>query len=270
MKTQNTLRGVAVAVCFLHMTTANLWAEGGTFPATPFNGLQIDYAIVGGLFTENPKDVGDFTTSRTWTNGTLLNVSGPGYVAVSGNARGGNGYYTDVSVTVQVGNIQSNQSFRFNVDQADHPFNVRVNIPSGAQTANVTIRLTGHYNAGTRGLVVSATMPKAEGGGGPFADAVRLSGNWRYLSWLGYFADMGGGWIYHSQFGFIYYSGSSANNLWLWINDQGEWWWINKSSYPNMYRARDNAWLYYQRNFNASVNSRRYFYNYTTRQWIYY
>ncbi len=270
MQTKRAVLVLSVALCFWGFATTAVRAEAGTFPATPFNGLQIDYAIVGGTFTEHPVDVGDFTTSRTFTNGTLLNVSGPGYVAVSGNARGANGYYTDVSVSVQVGNVQSNQSFRFNVDNANHPFDVRVSIPPGAQTATVTISLTGHYNAGTRGLVVTARMPKAEGGSGPFADAVRLSGNWRYLSWFGYFADMAGGWIYHSQFGFIYCSGTSANNLWLYIQDQGEWWWINRSSYPNMYRARDNTWLWYSRNFNHTINDYRYFYNYRTRQWVYY
>ena len=102
-----------------------------------------------------------------------------------------------------------------------------------------------------------------------FAGAVDLGSGWRWLSWLGYYAPMSGGWIWHKQFGFVFCSGYN-DTLWMWINDQSEWWWTNASTYPNMYRARDNAWLFYQRDFNASTSARRYFYNYSTGRWVYY
>ena len=102
-----------------------------------------------------------------------------------------------------------------------------------------------------------------------WSGAVDLGGGWKWLGWFGYFAPMSGGWIWHKQFGFVYCTGSDAG-LWMWINDQGEWWWTSSTIYPNMYRARDNTWLFYQRNFGAGVADWRYFYNYSTGRWIYY
>jgi hypothetical protein len=99
--------------------------------------------------------------------------------------------------------------------------------------------------------------------------AVDLGSGWKWLNWFGYFSPMSNGWIWHKQFGFICCTGSDAN-LWMYIKDQAEWWWTTSAIYPNMYRARDNAWLFYQRNFDAAVADWRWFYNYTTKRWVYY
>jgi hypothetical protein len=102
-----------------------------------------------------------------------------------------------------------------------------------------------------------------------WAGAVDLGSGWRWLSWFGYFAPMGNGWIWHKQFGFVYCTGND-NSLWMWINDQGEWWWSTRTIYPDMYRARDNTWLFYQRDFDAMTAAARWFYNYSTGRWVYY
>ena len=56
----------------------------------------------------------------------------------------------------------------------------------------------------------------------------------------------------------------------MWINDQSEWWWTSSTIYPNMYRARDDKWLFYQRNFDAAVATKRWFYYYPNGPWVWY
>jgi hypothetical protein len=131
-------------------------AEGGTFPASPFNGMQITYSVSGATITSS-KDVDGFTTSRTIT-GQL----GSGTLRVSGSAKMGNGYSADVVVRVWAGD-QSKESPKFNIKSGSPGFNsqsfdVVVPIPSGASSGGFSIAMTGFYNAGTRQLQVTGSL----------------------------------------------------------------------------------------------------------------
>jgi hypothetical protein len=130
-------------------------AAGGTFPASPFNGMQITYDISGATVTDT-KDVDDFTTSRT-LQGTL----GTGKLTISGSAKMGNGYDADVTATVSCGG--ETDQFTTNIpsgfpDFNEESFNISVSIPKGATSGSFSINMVGHYNAGNRGLVVSGTF----------------------------------------------------------------------------------------------------------------
>jgi hypothetical protein len=76
-------------------------AEGGTFPASPFNGMQITYSISGATITDTNDSEG-FTTSRT-----LSGILGTGELTVSGSAKMGGGYDADVIATVSCGRIST-------------------------------------------------------------------------------------------------------------------------------------------------------------------
>jgi hypothetical protein len=130
-------------------------AAGGTFPASPFNGMQITYDISGATVTDT-KDVDDFTTSRT-LQGTL----GTGQLTISGSAKMGNGYDADVTATVSCGG--ETDQFTTNIPSGfpgfnEESFNISVSIPKGATSGSFSINMVGHYNAGNRGLVVSGTF----------------------------------------------------------------------------------------------------------------
>jgi hypothetical protein len=130
-------------------------AAGGTFPASPFNGMQITYDISGATVTDT-KDVDGFTTSRT-LQGTL----GTGRLTISGSAKMGNGYDADVTATVSCGG--ETDQFTTNIPSGfpgfnEESFNISVPIPSGATSGSFSINMVGHYNAGNRGLVVSGTF----------------------------------------------------------------------------------------------------------------
>ena len=77
----------------------------GTFPATPFNGMQIDYSV-SGASVNNSTDIESFTTERV-LKGTLL-VSDQ--LRISGKARMRGGYSADLVVNVWAGENQDNFS----------------------------------------------------------------------------------------------------------------------------------------------------------------
>jgi len=139
-------------------------AEGGTFPASPFNGMQITYSISGATVTDT-KDTGGFTTSRA-LKGTL----GTGQLTISGSAKMGNGYDADVTATVSCGG--KTDKFTTNIksgfpDFNEESFNISVPIPKGATSGSFSINMTGHYNAGNRGLVVNGTFDAGTGASVP-------------------------------------------------------------------------------------------------------
>ena len=69
------------------LTPCSARAEAGTFPTSTFNGMQIEYSIVGVSFPNPPTNTYSFETSRVWTNGFLRSADGPGYVRISGIVR---------------------------------------------------------------------------------------------------------------------------------------------------------------------------------------
>lgn len=132
-------------------------SASGTFPGKPFNGMQIDYRVSGASII-NSTDGKGFTTART-LRGTL----GSGKLRISGTARMGNGYSADLAVKVWAGDKVDNSSANipsgypgFN----EQTFDVAVPIPQGVRSGGFSIDMTGHYNAGDRGLTVSGDFAR--------------------------------------------------------------------------------------------------------------
>jgi len=127
-------------------------SDSGTYPAEPFNGMQIDYSISGASITKSTDSPG-FTTERI-LEGTL----GSGELRVSGTARMGNGYSADLTVKVWAGDKED--TFSANILSGfpgfnEQTFEVAVPVPQGAISGGFSIEMNGHYNAGDRGLIVS-------------------------------------------------------------------------------------------------------------------
>jgi hypothetical protein len=115
--------------------------------------MQIVYNITGATVTEST-DVGGFTTSRTLKG----NMAKSGTLTVSGTVGMGNGYYADAVVTVSVGGNSQSWVEKIPTGWPDinrKSYSVSVPIPPGAESGSISINMTGYYNAGTRGLVVS-------------------------------------------------------------------------------------------------------------------
>lgn len=134
-------------------------AAGDSFPAEPFNGMQITYSISGANITAS-EDTEGFTTSRV-----LRGELGTGQLIITGSAKMGNGYYADVKATVSCG--EKTDEFTTKIlsgfpDFNEESFQISVPIPEGAAQGSFSINMVGDYNAGNRWLDVSGTFT-AEG-----------------------------------------------------------------------------------------------------------
>ncbi|MBI5583572.1 MAG: hypothetical protein HY892_07090 [Deltaproteobacteria bacterium] len=121
----------------------------GTFPKDPFNGLQVTYKIAGANVSKFA-DVPGFTWTRTLT---ITGFEGSGDLTISGKLTADWGYYADVVVGVSAGGKTESKTYKIEPNKPQ-TFAVRVPIPKNAKTGGVSIVMTGHYNAGTRGVVV--------------------------------------------------------------------------------------------------------------------
>ena len=88
-------------------------------------------------------------------------------------------------------------------------------------------------------------------------------GGWKHLSWFGYFADGGSGWIYHLEHGWMYGVGAATSSIWLWSPRLG-WLWTSDSAYPFLWSGSLHAWLGYFR--GTGNGSGGWFYNWGTGQ----
>ena len=96
----------------------------------------------------------------------------------------------------------------------------------------------------------------------PFGDTTDLGGGWKWSSWFGTFNDSNENWIFHNEHGWFFTESTSETSVWLW-SESMDWLWTSATNYPNLFRAREGVWLWYQL---ASTNP-RYFYNFSTALW---
>ena len=128
------------------------WAQAeGTFPPEPFNGLQAHYVITGATVTKFA-DVPGFTWTRTLT---ISGVDGSGVLVINGTLTAG-GYGADVQVGVSAGDKAYTDRYKV---EPGRPVEFRVGgpVPKNARSGSVTIFMTGHYNVGSRGVVVKSS-----------------------------------------------------------------------------------------------------------------
>ena len=81
-------------------------------------------------------------------------------------------------------------------------------------------------------------------------------GNGFYQNWLGQFMPFESGWIYHLDFGWVYFVESDIQGLWLWIQSEG-WIWTNETIWPYLWVNKTGNWLYF-----TNLNSQNYFFDY--------
>ena len=83
------------------------------------------------------------------------------------------------------------------------------------------------------------------------------------LGWFGSFSMCNFPWITHKGLGFLYVQWESENSIWAWSPSMG-WIWTGRHEYPNIFRASDQAWLWYQVDTLTPI---RCFFNYVTGLW---
>ncbi len=173
MKTHGLLRFLALLLTlflaeqtFLTPSThaAIRFGESATYPAEPYNGLQVRYTLQGAtLHSESEND--GWTPTLIWRGS--LNRSGA--LRLSGTAKSGNGWYADLNVSVSVnGATPKTQNFTFSKFEKSgngyvrknptREFDVSMDIPAGATKAEVRFSLVGNYNAGSRAIQLIGTF----------------------------------------------------------------------------------------------------------------
>ena len=112
-----------------------------------------------------------------------------------------------------------------------------------------------HWSGGMTGVIHVA--------GSPWAGASDAGGGWSWLSWFGFFYQAFSPWIFHQQLEWMYVSGTSDGDIWLYSTIFNSWIWTSQSVYPFLYRAQPAAWLYYL----PDSTSPRWFFNYGNSRW---
>ena len=95
-----------------------------------------------------------------------------------------------------------------------------------------------------------------------WADATDLGDGWKRSAWLGQFNDGEFPWVFHEDHGWWLTEGENQTGLWFFSSDLG-WIWTGSESYPFLFRASDEGWLFY---LEGSRNP-RWFFNFGAGEW---
>jgi len=120
----------------------------GTYPAEPYNGLQVVYRLSGAVIKSQQENQ-DWTRTLSW-EGTLTT----GHLRLSGEARRFGGWTpptvsANLLVVVEVDGQRKEVKEELLRDSTKS-FDVSVPIPANAQKGSVRLELVGIYNVGTR------------------------------------------------------------------------------------------------------------------------
>jgi hypothetical protein len=104
-----------------------------------------------------------------------------------------------------------------------------------------------------------------------FPEVEHHADGWKYVSWFGWFRDVGSPWVFHEDLGWIHVNeaGQSSGNLWFHDTELG-WTWTSEERYPLMYSRNKAAWLRPAEAASSSTGGRRWFYNYNAAGWTSY
>lgn len=92
---------------------------------------------------------------------------------------------------------------------------------------------------------------------------VTLGGDWRWLSWFGYY-HLTFPWAFHLQHGFLYPVDDAQGGVYFYDAAMHAFWWSDAVTYPFVYRFGPTpTWLYYA----PGTQTPRWFYAFTPGQW---
>ncbi len=208
------------------------------------------YAVVVSNTAPAGATSGMVTVTETLPSGlTLVSMAGAGWSCAgksctNGNALGGGASYPPITVTV---NVAAN---------ATSPQVNQVGVSGGASpSANATDSAT------ITGAAPAFFAGSVNGGGGTeflqFPDGIAF----------GYYAFVGGGWMYHADMGYESVVAGPGSGVYFWDLASGHWFYTDSATFPYLFDFSLNAWLYYFPNTQSpghySTNP-RYFSNLST------
>ncbi|MFC1452409.1 hypothetical protein ACFLSJ_03585 [Verrucomicrobiota bacterium] len=175
-------------------------------------------------------------------------------------------FYGSSGATVEVRMVEVDTAVSPHV-QLHGPDGALLGEQTDATTSGTTVTLTDSgihtivckdQSDGSGGYDVELTVE----GGTLWSGAFDQGGGWKWVDWFGFFNDGSFPWLYHAQHGWMYCTGESVAGLWMYTPDM-DWLWTSREAYPFLYRASDNAWLWYL----AESANPRWFYNLSAGEW---
>ena len=93
------------------------------------------------------------------------------------------------------------------------------------------------------------------------------SSGWLENQWLGTFIPVTGGWIYHTNLGWLYVPSPKGNSHWAWSDLLNRWLWLSDQAFPFVYSYSTNGsfWLFILLNSSNGDSLRAY--DYATESW---
>jgi len=82
---------------------------------------------------------------------------------------------------------------------------------------------------------------------------------WKTSEWFGTFRYYDKGWMFHTEFGWLYTSPDQNSGVWLWTSERG-WLWTNQALWPYLFQHSSLSWLYY----TFRENGQGFFYDFST------
>jgi hypothetical protein len=207
------------------------------------------------------------------TSGEAINELGAGDISgltlASGLYKWGTGLLINSDITLSG---PSNAVWIFQIaDDFTVANGVSIILSGGAQAANIFWQVTGEVNLGTtshfEGIILCSTAIHLNTGasinGALYAQtAVTLAANsvtftelrdetvsnWFGLYYITYFnSNVGMGWIYHTQHGWLYMVvNAEGGGIWIWNPSDESWLWTSEAVHPYFYNATTGEWLYFQ------------------------
>ena len=84
-------------------------------------------------------------------------------------------------------------------------------------------------------------------------------GGWKTSDWFGTFRYYEKGWMFHTEFGWLYTSPDQTGGVWIWTTERG-WLWTNQTIWPYLFQHSSLSWLYY----TSRENGQGLFYDFST------
>jgi hypothetical protein len=153
---------LAILIASMAVGVPGAGAEGGTFPAQPFNKMQVTYSVTGATLG-SPNDVSGFTTSRSYNSGKLAPA---GNLELSGAATGfcDAVNYVDIIAESWAGDQKKTNTYKITCGgyggSKTINYSASVPIPAGATTGGFGITLNYHTGMGNRSLIVSGSLSR--------------------------------------------------------------------------------------------------------------
>jgi hypothetical protein len=104
----------------------------------------------------------------------------------------------------------------------------------------------------------------ATGGRASVSDGASDAGSgWMESPWLGYYCDVGGNWLYATNWGWLFEYDSGTGSAWLYAASESGWYWTGESVYPYVYRDADSSWAWYW----SETSDPRLYYEFSSASW---